>query len=194
MKIKINRKQLGITLILLGLMAVLFSSQKIFEDKFKEAALLNTDMSVMKPINGVEGKINYKLPENWEVKEKKYPDDSIIYYNEYRSKDSHINGFMSMIKADGDIKKLIENDKKLSESIYNIKDYASYAINLNKKDIYRVQYEFNSKASEQYMAQEYYIKYDDVFVKFAFYVVKDKYKENMVVAFNTIVESFNRQP
>lgn len=71
MKIKINRKQLGITLILLGLMAVLFSSQKVFEDKFKKAALLNTDMSVMKPINGVEGKINYKLPENWEVKEKK---------------------------------------------------------------------------------------------------------------------------
>lgn len=194
MKFKINRKQLGITLILLGLMVLLFSSQKIFEERFKQAALLSTDMSVMKLIDGVGGKINYKLPENWEVKEKKYPDDSILYYNEFKSKDSYIHGFLFMVESQGDIKKLIDKDKKVSESIYNIKDYAIYTINLNKKEVYRVQYEFNSKSLEQYLAQEYYIKYDDVFVKFAFYVAKDKYKENMVVAFNAIVESFNKQP
>ncbi|WP_040214064.1 hypothetical protein [Clostridium polynesiense] len=190
MKLKVNRKQLGVTLILIGLMIVLFSSQKIFEIRFKEAALINTDMSVMKVIKGIEGKINYKLPENWEVKDRKYPDDTILYHTEYKSPDSVINGYISVFEGNEDVNKAVEKDKKLLQSIYAVKDYTAYRITMNKRDVLKVQYDFKSQKSEEYTAQEYYMKYEDYTVKFAFYVVKDKYKENMVVAFNAVVESF----
>ena len=98
-KFQINKKQLGVTLVLLGLMAMLISGEFLFKDRLKEVALVDTEMSIMKLITSSEGRVSYKLPESWSYSEKSFPDDGIIHYSEYSSKDKSIIGYASVAKS-----------------------------------------------------------------------------------------------
>lgn len=189
MKVGINRKQLGVTLVIIGLMTLLFSAEAVFKRKLNQVALLDSDMKTMKVMNIRDGEIAYKLPESWDLEEKSFPSEAIINYNEYRSRDKIISGFMSVEKSSETIEKAIERHKVVVEESYTLKNYTSSKIVLSSGEAYRVSYEYTPEKSGQYIAHEYYLDKGEYLVKFTFYVVKDRYKDTMVIAFNTIVES-----
>ena len=46
-----------------------------------------------------------------------------------------------------------------------------------------------TNAGSKYKAYEYFIKYNEVFLRFAFYVNEPDFKENMPMNFETIVKT-----
>ena len=46
-----------------------------------------------------------------------------------------------------------------------------------------------TKAGNKYKAYEYFIKYNEIFLRFAFYMDETDFKENMPMNFETIVKT-----
>ena len=189
-KIKFNRKQLGITLILLGLMAVMISGGEIFKDKLKEVALIEADMNIMKEVSNDQPKVTFSIPEDWTINTKPYTSNNLIYYSEYTSKESTLNGYIKVFASEENIGELIRSDKKLIKDSYRIEDYKTEVIKIDDKSVHLISYIFYNEKREGFVAKEYYLKDMGNIAKMCFYISKDSYKDNMLIAFQTILESF----
>ena len=189
-KIKFNRKQLGITLILLGLMAVMISGGEIFKDKLKEVALIEADMNIMKEVSNAQPKVAFSIPEDWTINTKPYTSNNLIYYSEYTSKESTLNGYIKVFASEENIGELIRSDKKLIKDSYRIEDYKTEVIKIDDKSVHLISYIFYNEKREGFVAKEYYLNDMGNIVKMCFYISKDSYKDNMLIAFQTILESF----
>ena len=192
-KIKFNRKQLGITLVLIGLMAVMISGGEIFKDNLKEVALMETDMNIMKEVSNDQPKITFSIPENWTVSTKPYISHDLRYYAEYTSRESTINGYAKVFISEEDVLDMIKRDKKLVEDVYRLKDYKREVIEIADKPAHLISYMFYNEKQEGFVAKEYYMEEGENIIKMCFYINENSYKDNILIAFQTILESFKVQ-
>lgn len=189
-KIKFNRKQLGITLILLGLMAVMISGGEIFKDKLKEVALMEADMNIMKEISNDQPRVSFNIPEDWTVSTKPYTSHNLRYYSEYTSRESTLNGYVKVFVGEEDVSEMIKSDKKVVEDSYRIEDYKTEVIEIGDSSAHLVSYIFYNEKKEGFIAKEYYKNQGENTIKMCFYIFQDRYKDNMLIAFQRILESF----
>ncbi len=82
----INKKRFGVTMIIIGLMLILFGLEKNFDSRLKIAALIHNNVSSFKEYNILNGKISYKLPSNWEINEEIINGEDIVYSNSFMDK------------------------------------------------------------------------------------------------------------
>ncbi|MGE5626763.1 MAG: hypothetical protein ACM3X7_01465 [Solirubrobacterales bacterium] len=185
----INRKQLGITLLLIGLMLVLFAFEKNFENKLKLTLLIENDIKYLKQYDtGKEG-INYKLPSEWKTSLENYTGGEILYHNNFQSSDSVIHGFVQVINIKKELRSYLEESKIISEKQNKIYEYNISPVKVKKNSGYLVKYEIEAKQGVVYTCYEYFIDINGKIIRFSFYVRENSYKENMAGVFSVIVNT-----
>jgi hypothetical protein len=186
----INRKRLGVTIIIIGLMVVLFSLEKNFDARLKFTALIQNNINSLVGYEALDKKFTYKLPAEWITKEEKFPGNEIIYHNDFNTKDFKIHGFVEVWNLNKDLKTFLEESKKISSEQNFYKAYEIKPININDKDGYLVNYTIITSSNKYYKGYEYFIRNKDKFFRFSFFVREDNFKENMPTIFKTIVQTF----
>ncbi len=187
----INRKRLGVTIIIIGLMLVLFGLERNFDSRLKLTALIQSNINALVKYQALDNKFSYKLPSEWVAKQQKFSGNEIIYHNDFNTKDSKIYGFVEVWNLNKDLKTFLEESKKISSEQNLYKAYEMKPIIINDKDGYLVNYTIVTPANEEYKGYEYFIRNKNKFFRFSFFVREDNFKENMPTIFKTIVQTFN---
>ena len=185
----INRKKVGIIVMILGLMITLLGISKQFDDKLKTTILVENDINLLNNYKGLNGKMSYKLPVGWTTKEKKFAGGEIMYHNDFQSSDAVIHGFVEVWKSKQELKTFLENSKNISEEQNAIKNYKIDDIIINGKKAYLVQYLINVTDNNWYKAYEYFIQDEKEFYRFSFFTRNVNFKEAYGAIFESIVET-----
>lgn len=187
--ILLDRKRLGATAIIIGLMFVLLGLEKAFDGKLKVVTLLQGNISSLQQYQGLQSKLQYKLPSDWITQEKKFSGNEIIYHNDFSSKDAEIHGFVQVWNLNQDLKIFLEQSKKVAMEYNKFKEYEIKPISLKGKPGYEVTYVMITPSQAVYRGDEYFIKVNNKLIRFAFYVREENYKENLSRIFRTITET-----
>lgn len=185
----IDRRKVGIIVIILGLMISLLGISKRFDDKLKTTILVENNINLLDKYEALSGKISYKLPVGWVTKEKKFPGDEIMYHNEFQSPDAVIHGFVEVWKSKQDLKAFLDNSKNISEQQNTIKNYKIDNIVINGKKAYLVQYLIDTTDNNWYKSYEYFIDGEKEFYRFSFFTRSVNFKESYGAIFESIVET-----
>ncbi|QAA30689.1 hypothetical protein [Clostridium manihotivorum] len=190
MKEIINRKQLGVMLILIALMAVLFIAQTGFNDRFRIVSLMNSNITDFKQYSVVNGKYTFKLPSEWESEQKSYPGNYIVYDNNFKNDDLGILGYAQVINSNEKLDKVVSDDKNRL-STEKILDYKVVSDKINGNECKKVNYkEKLNKGKLVYHSTYYVSESDGVLFKVDFSIGQDQYKESLTSVFDTVIESF----
>ncbi|AWI07580.1 PsbP-related protein [Clostridium drakei] len=187
----INRKRLGVTIIIIGLMLVLFSLERNFDARLKFTALIQNNINSLVQYEVLDKKFTYKLPAEWTAKEQKFPGNEIIYHNDFNTKDSKIHGFVEVWNLNMDLKAFLKESKKISSEQNLYKSYEIKPVKINNRDGYLLEYTIITSNNKAYRGYEYFIKDKNKFIRFSFFVSEDNFRENMPTIFKTIVQTFD---
>lgn len=187
----INKKRLGVTIIIIGLMLVLLGFEKHFDARLKFAALMQNNINSLVQYEALDNKLSYKLPSEWSTKEQKFSGQEILYHNDFKTKDSKIHGFIEVWNLKQDLKNFLKESKKVSSEQNLYKQYSMSPININNRDGYLVNYTMITSSDVAYKGYEYFVNDDGKFFRFAFFVREDNFKENMPTIFRAIVQTLN---
>lgn len=187
----INRKRLGVTIIIIGLMLILFGLEKNFDSRLKFTTLMQNNINSLTKYEALDKSFDYKLPSEWTAKEQKFSGNEIIYHNDFNTKDFKIYGFVEVWNLNKDLKTFLEDSKKISSEQNLYKSYEMKPITINKKDGYLVNYTMITSSNKDYKGYEYFVRNKDKFFRFSFFVKENDFKENMPTIFKTIVQTFN---
>ena len=191
--IVINRKKVGIIVVVLGLMITLLGISKQFDQKLKSTILVENNIKLLDDYVAVQGKANYKLPKGWITNEKKFSGNEILYHNDFKSSDAVINGFVEVWNRTKDLKTFLDNSKNISEEQNKIKNYKINEISINGKRTYVVQYLINVSNNNWYKAYEYFVDDGKEFYRFSFFIRSVNFKETYGAIFESIVETLKIQ-
>ena len=183
----IDRKKVGIVIIILGLMITLLGISKRFDDKLKTSILVENNINLLSDYGALNGKVSYKLPAGWITKEKKFPGDEIMYHNDFQSPDGVIHGFVEVWKSRQGLKEFLDTSKNISEQQNTIKNYKIDSIAINGKKVYLVQYLIKVSDNNWYKSYEYFIDGDKEFYRFSFFTRSVNFKEAYGAIFESIV-------
>lgn len=188
----LNRKRLGVTAIILGLMLVMFAVEERFDERLKATALMYNDISSLIKYEGLGKKFSYSLPNKWESSPKNFGNAEIIYHNDFNTKDQSIHGFVQVWNLREDLKAFLERSKETAGAVKPVKykNYKMEAININNHSGYLVSYSMDVGEGKYYKGYEYYLSQDGLMFRFSFFVNEANFKENMPTVFNTIVKTF----
>lgn len=191
----INRKRLGVTVIIIGLMFILLGLEKNFDAGLKFTALMQNNINSLKKYEALDNKLSYKLPSEWTTEQKKFSGENILYHNDFISKDAKIYGFVEVWNLNKDLKTFLEESKKISNEQNLYKDYNLIPININNRDGYMISYTIINESNEGFKGYEYFLRNKNKFFRFSFFVRENNFKENMPTIFKTIVQtlSYNDQ-
>lgn len=187
----INKRRLGVTIIIVGLMFILLGFEKHFEDRLKHTVLIQNNINSLVKYDGLNKKLSYKLPEGWSAKEQKFSGNEIIYHNDFISKDYKIHGFVEVWNSSRDLRTFLEESKKVSSEQNLYKAYKIEPITVNSSGGYLVKYIILTPDDVEYNGYEYFIRGDGKFFRFSFFVKKDDFREDMPVIFENIVKTLN---
>lgn len=188
--IKINRKRVGISLILIGLMFILVVFQKNLDGKLKFTALIHNDIKALKEYYMLDNTYLYKLPANWSTRIREFNGNEIIYHNEFISEDNVIRGVVQVWNINMSLEKFLKSSEKISLKQNVIENYKMNAIDLGGNKGYEVTYSIVDKDKNIYRSFEYFIPKKEGFVRFSFFVNEANFKESMLQVFKTIVSTF----
>ncbi|MBZ9632880.1 hypothetical protein [Clostridium sp. FP1] len=186
----INRKKVGIIVILMGLMITLLGISKGFDKQLKTTILVEHNINLLNDYTALNGKVNYKLPEGWTTKEKKFPGGEIIYHNDFQSSDAVIHGFVEVWRSKNDLKAFLDRSKKISQEQNLVKNYKLDSIIINGKKTYLVQYLISVTDNNWYKAYEYFIDDGNEFYRISFFTRNINFKESFGAIYESIVETF----
>ncbi|SHK05978.1 hypothetical protein SAMN02745163_03117 [Clostridium cavendishii DSM 21758] len=185
-----NKKQLKVTLILIGLMIVLVASESIFSNKMKFVALMNNNISDLKKYEAMDNKYTYNIPTLWNAQEKKYPGNYIVYDNDFKSDDMGIFGSVQVINTPKSVAEVIEEEKN---TFVDNGDYKNTKEKINDINMNKVRFSNNLDGKKNFVNTIYYFQTEkNNVIKISFKCNKDKYKENYDTIYKVIVESFKK--
>lgn len=190
----LNRKRLGVTIIIIGLMLILFGVESKFDSVIKQTALMQNNIYSLKEYEALNKTLRYKLPSDWTTTMQDFGGNEIVYHNNFQSADGKVHGFVEVWNINEDLKSFLEKSKEVSEAQNIIKKYSMVPVNINGKSGYEVQYTMITRNNIPYNGYEYFINYNNKFVRFSFFIRKANLKENMATNFRTIVETLEYKP
>ncbi|CAB1254279.1 conserved hypothetical protein [Clostridiaceae bacterium BL-3] len=185
----INKRKLGVTIIIIGLMTILFGLEKNFDVKLKFTALMQNDIKSLTQYSGLKNRLKYKLPSNWDCRVQDIFGDEIVYHSNFKSADGKINGFVQVWNLKGNLKIFLQNSRIISEKQNLYKSYNMSRININGRNGYLVEYIITKEIGDSYRGIEYFIEEGKQFCRFSFFVKDMDFKENMPTIFETIVKT-----
>jgi hypothetical protein len=185
----LNRKRLGVTIIIVGLMLILFGFEKKFDGRLKYVALIQNNINSLKKYEVSELKFSYKLPDKWTTQKEDFGGGEIVYHNNFSSDDSVIYGFVQVWNMREDLKSFLEKSKDLSDKYATYKDYKLTPITVKKYEGYQLTYTMSISDEGVYKGYEYFLKDKGKLYRFSFFVREVNYKETMATIFKTIVDT-----
>lgn len=185
----VNKKRLGVTIIIVGLMITMFGIQSIFKDSIKLTSLMQSNIHSLKEYSALNGKVTYKLPYDWISEKRDFGGEEIIYHNDFQAKDFKVYGFVEVWNLNQDLKTFIERSKDISVKQNIIEGYKLSNVKINDKDAYYIEYSLINSQNIKYKAFEYFIPDNNKFIRFSFFTREDNFKENMPTIFKAIVET-----
>ncbi|GAA0728563.1 hypothetical protein GCM10008905_27630 [Clostridium malenominatum] len=188
--ILINKRRLGVSIIIIGLMFTMFGMQKFFKDEINYTSLMQNNINSLKEYVIMKGEATYHLPEEWVTKEEKFPGEEVIYHNNFQSKDLKIHGFVQVWNLKEDLINFLKKSEKVSKEQNTILDYKLQPIKIGKDEWYFIEYIIENSYGVKYKSYEYFKKNDDKLIRFSFFVLEDNFKENMPTVFKTIIQTF----
>lgn len=186
----IDRKKLGIVIIMIGLMIVMLAAFDNLGEKLKSAVLLQNDIKALKNYEFKNENFSYQLPSNWQTKEQKFEGGEIIYHNDFKSDDSNIQGFVEVWNTKNDLKKFIEDSKAVALQNGKFKYFNVQPITFNGREGYLINYNMLTPGNKYYIAYEYFFRGKNRFYRISFFVNEKNYNEGMSALFKTIAETF----
>lgn len=189
--IVLNKKRIGVTIIIIGLMVILFGLEDKFDGRLKDVALIQNNISSLVEYKVPELKFTYKLPSNWTTKKQDFPGGEILYHNDFDSEDAVIHGFVQVWQIKEDLKSFLDKSKNSSAMFAQYNEYNITPIEINGHEGYLLTYTMKTSEKAVYKGYEYFLKDKDKFFRFAFFVRDANFIENMPTIFRTIVETFN---
>ncbi|WP_333888099.1 hypothetical protein [Clostridium sp.] len=187
--IVINKRKLGVTIIIIGLMIILLGLEKNFDMKLKFTALMQNNIKYLTQYEGMESKLKYKLPSKWSSKSQDICGNEILYHSDFKSEDNKIRGFVEVWNLNGSLKSFLENSKVISQKQNLYKNYRINEIEINGNDGYLIEYTITKEVGDSYKGIEYFLKKGTQFCRFSFFVNESDFKENMPTIFETIVKT-----
>ncbi|MCI1944917.1 PsbP-related protein [Clostridium luticellarii] len=187
--VSINKKKLGVTIIIIGLMIILFGLEKNFDVKLKFTALMQNDIKSLTQYNGLKGRLKYELPSSWSCRNQEVFGDEIVYHSDFKSADGRINGFVQVWNLKGNLKEFLRNSEIISKKQNLYKDYNIRQIDINGTNGYLLEYTITKEIGDSYRGIEYFMKQGGQFLRFSFFVKDTDFKENMPTIFETIVKT-----
>lgn len=187
----INRKRVGVTTIIIGLMLILLGFEKHFDARLKFAALMQNNINSLVQYEALNNKLTYKLPAEWSTQEQKFSGQEIIYHNDFKTNDSKIHGFVEVWNLNKDLKTFLAESKKISSEQNLYTKYNISPIKINNRDGYLIHYTIINSSDVAYVGYEYFIKSEGKFFRFSFFIREGNFKENMPIIFRAIVQTLN---
>lgn len=187
--IVINKKRLGVTLVLIGLIMVMFGAEIKVDKKIKMMALMNNQSSTLTKYDILDNKYSYRLPSDWTSNESNYVGNEMLYHRDFSSADKSLNGFVEVWNGSMALNTFVQRSKEYGVSNYIYDNYQKVNTSINNNEAYVVTYTMASN-NYAYNAYEYFIELEDKVLKFSFFVKKSQVKENTPVIFKTLVETF----
>ncbi|MDT8717279.1 hypothetical protein IAI10_11475 [Clostridium sp. 19966] len=188
--IVLNRKRIGVTLIILGLMMILFVAESGVDHRLKMTALMQNGIESLKEYKIDSGNIKYKLPSDWTTSEKKFSGGEILYHNDFTSSDNKIHGFVEKWKLEEDLKTFLINSKKSAFNPESIKNYDVTPIKIKNYSAYLLTYDTKTSSNSYYRTYEYFIDQNKSFFRMSFSVQQSDLKENMPAIFEYLANTY----
>lgn len=184
-----NKKQFGITLILIMLMLILFTGENIFNSNLEKVALINHNIEGLNTYTALDGIITYKLPDSWDIEEKKYPGNYIIYDNNFTSNSMGIWGYVQILNSNEELINIINMDKeKLNQE--SIIQYDVTDEKIESENVKKVVFKEKNDKGVIYINTIYYKKLNEgKVVKILFNASEEKQKEDYSIIYKTIIDS-----
>lgn len=187
--IVINKKRLGVTLVLIGLIMVMFGAEMKVDKRIKMMALMNNQSSALTKYDILDNKYSYKLPSDWTSNESNYVGNEMLYHRDFSSADKSLNGFVEVWNGSMALSTFVQRSKEYGISNYIYDNYEKATTSINDNEAYVVTYTMASN-NYAYNAYEYFMELDNKVLKFSFFIKKSQVKENTPVIFKTLVETF----
>ncbi|WP_027623603.1 hypothetical protein [Clostridium lundense] len=187
----LNKKRLGVSIIIIGLMIIMFSMQNKFRDQMKLTTLMQSNINSLKEYTALNGKLTYKLPSEWITTERSFGGSEIIYHNDFQSKDLKIHGFAQVWDMKEDLDTFLKKSEEISKKQNIISNYSVKEVTINNRKWKLVEYVIQNSENLKFRSYEYFIKSNDKLIRFSFFVRNENFKENMPVIFKTIVQTLN---
>lgn len=188
----VERKKIGVIFVLIGLMIFLFCIGLKLDNKMRSVAFVQSNLGALKEYNIDEYKINYKLPDKWGTNIENFVGEEIVYHNNFQSNDGNINGFVQAWRYKGDLEAFIHASTDTSKLNKKSKNFQILSTNINGNKAYSVTYRINYRNNDV-NAFEYFIKENDVFIRFAFYVKDKGMNVNTKSVLKALVETINKE-
>jgi hypothetical protein len=192
--IVLNRKRLGVTIIIIGLMLVIMGAEIQLSQRLKMTALMQNGLETLKQYDIEKSNLTYKLPSTWENSVEDLGGGEIIYHSNFISQEADIYGFVEVWKLrQMDLKTFIESSKGSAYKPDRVKDYKYKAMKVKGEPAYLLTYNAITPSGKNIKAYEYFIDHGDTFFRMAFYVNKDNFKENMPTIFEALVNNYEKK-
>lgn len=184
----VDRKKMGVIFVVIGLMVVLFSVGIQLDSRIRTTAFIQNNLGALKEYYTTEHEITYKLPSKWTTTQENFNGGEILYHNNFKAQDNSVHGYVQVWNLQGDLKSFLESSKLVSEVQNKSQDFKIANVNIKNNKGYLVTYKIVTD-NQQYNAFEYFIKYNNNFIRFSFFVESDKLNNNMPAVFRAIVET-----
>ena len=185
--IYINRRKVGVALVLVGLMIVLMMLENQFHDKLKMTVFTQNNINSLQEYEGLNGELSYKLPEGWNNKERSFDSEKILYHSEFYNKDMNITGYIQIQNKDAQLQDVMNEINTNYNDKEDVEKYNYQPIKVNSSQGYIINYKTKLYDNSNVKVYKYFVDNDKVYTKFTFYVREDGFKDNMPRIFNSIV-------
>lgn len=187
--IVINRKRLGVTVIIIGLMMILFGVESKFDSRLKQTALMHSNLNSLKTYEGLDKAFAYQLPDQWSTSQQVFGGNEILYHNDFISEDQKIYGFVQVWNLKGDLRAFIESGRQHPYKPDQLIGYSVKPEKINKHDGYHVEYTVRDRYGNNHKVNEYYVGKAEKVFRFSFSVREPNFKENMPAVFKAIAST-----
>lgn len=187
-----NKKKLEVFLTLIVLMAILFGVGNVIKGHLKPVSLMQDNIKPLKEYKVLDGSFTYKLPLEWGTGVKSFPGDQIIYHNDFTSDDLLTSGFVQVWKEQENLKEFLDRSREISEKQNKLENYKIKSTKIKDREAFSIKYNISSK-EVSYIAHEYFIKHNKGFIRFAFFSRSDKFKEDKIRLYESILNTISLQ-
>lgn len=163
----------------------------MFNGNLEKVALINNNIEGLNTYTALDGILTYKLPDSWDVEEKKYPGNYIIYDNNFTSDSMGLWGYVQILNSSEGLEKMIEKDKeKLNND--NVNDYVVTDEKLDDELVKKVVFKEKNDKGITYVNTIYYkeLKGNKI-VKVLFSATESKQREDYSIIYKAIIDSLN---
>lgn len=189
--IEINKKRLGVTIIIFGLILVLLAISQKFDNKIKYTAIISTEMPEFKQYISKDKRLTYKLPVSFTTRLQDFSGGEIVYHNDFSSKDNVLSGYVQIWNINEDLKTFLDKSSEISKKQNIVKGYKIRNYDKNGRKGYEVYYEMLSQNGDYYKVFEYFFKTNKGFFRISFSINERNYNEGYMPLISNIVNSIN---